>query len=650
MLATILQKKCLLPMLFLLVGGFGGSRVQARDTEYDYLIEHNYSVVATGIGPNDGDLKDLNSLRFSSAFDTNFRIFKYFDGDWIYDDAYMRSVGDLNTSILRDLDLMSYCVYKCDYYDHCNGFFYNYNDGVKKSTCIGLSYLGKFAWTQTRSVSIVKSRKHYVVDPEHSISGYIVGRQSLGSSALVYLDLNLNGVLDQGERWVNVSYDGYYLFDDLQLFSYLVNQELNQDCNQTEPVREYNHGGFVGGGSSGIGGAADGFPDVAYTYYDSGMGVVGGGIGGDPHGGTKYDLMFGPGVSIIDRIKSVQLQSVTGNNTENVLILPKNSYVIFYFTDEFLLADHVYGIHVGLFNELNNEEYGTLFVSENGEDFYYMGVFDSVDSYVSFDYEEIKKYNSGFRVIRAVKVFGNSGVGITKGVPFVHLWLNHSDAVVDTYGGYFVDLYNGNHVNHINNLNFTNVCLAIDGGGDEGSGEDDGENATTTVFTTLFPFTTTSGSTTSMTTTGVVSNVSTTTSSATTVASTDSTTVASTTTSRPLNRTEASLEESFNYMLLVYIIVPIVVVILVIALSFYLKNKNNNKNRTGSARRSIESQSGNEFNREAIARDPRVVMYRNPTYVPAPLQSFNNFTNDRTFILQPSNDPNNEPIYANSHI
>ena len=643
MLGTILQKKCLLPMLFLLVGGFGGSCVQARDTQYDYLIEHNYSVVATGIGPNDGDLKDLNSLRFSSAFDTNFRIFKYFDGDWIYDDAYMESVGELNTSVLRDLDLMSYCVYKCDYYDHCNGFFYNYNDGVKKATCIGLSYLGKFAWTQTRSVSIVKSRKHYVVDPQHSISGYIVGRQSLGSSALVYLDLNLNGVLDQGERWVNVSYDGYYLFDDLQLFSYLVNQELNEDCNQTEPIRDYNHGGFVGGGSSGIGGAANGFPDLAYTYYDSGMGVVGGGIGGDPHGGTKYDLMFGPGVSIIDRIKSVELQSVTGNNTENVLILPKNSYVVFYFTDEILLADHVYGMRVGLFNQLNNEEYGTLFVSENGEDFYYMGVFDSVDSYVSFDYEEIKKYNPDFRVIRAVKVLGNSGVGITKGVPFVHLWLNHSDAVVDTYGGYFVDLYNENHVNHINNLNFTNVCLAVDGA-DEGSGEDD-ENITSTTFTTLFPFT----STTSMTTTGVVPNVSTT-SSATTVASTDSTTVASTTTSRPLNRTEASLEESFDYMLLVYIIVPIVVVSTLIGLTFYLKNKNNKKNRTGSSRRSIESQSGNEFNRESNDVNSRITMYKNPTYVPSGMQSFNNFTNDRTFILQPSNDSNNEPIYANSHI
>ena len=315
-------------MLFLLAGGLG---VKARDTQYDYLIEHNYSVVATGIGPNDGDLKDLNSQRFSSAFDKNFRIFKYFDGDWIYDDAYMESVGELNTSILRELDLMSYCVYKCDYYDHCNGFFYNFNDGVKKHTCIGLSYLGKFAWTQTRSVSIVKSRKHYVVDPEHSISGYIVGRQSLGSSALVYLDLNLNGVLDVGERWVNVSYDGYYLFDDLHLFSYLVNQELNEDCNQTEPVRVYNHSGYLDSFDG------NGFPDLAYTYYDSGMGVVGGGISGDPHGGTKHDLMFGPGVSIIHRIKSVELQSVTGNNTENVLILPKNSYIIFYFTDEIFL-------------------------------------------------------------------------------------------------------------------------------------------------------------------------------------------------------------------------------------------------------------------------------------------------------------------------
>ena len=610
MLGTILQKKCLFPMLFLLVSRFG---VQARDTQYDYLIEHNYSVVATGIGPNDGDLKDLNSLRFSSAFDSNFRIFKYFNGDWIYDDAYMESIGELNTSILRELDLMSYCVYKCEYYDHCNGFFYNYNDGIKKSTCIGLSYLGKFAWTHTKSVSIVKSRKHYVVDLEHSISGYIVGRQSLGSSSLVYLDLNLNGVLDQGERWVNVSYDGYYLFDDLHLFSYLINQELNDDCNQTEPLRIYNKSRFSGDSWNG-----DGFPDLVHTYYDSGIGIVSGGIGGDPHGGTKYDLMFGPGVSIINRIKSVDLQSVTGNNTENVLILPKNSYAIFYFTDEFLLAEYVYGMHIGLFTELNSQEYGTLFVSENGDDFYYMGIFDSTTSYVSFDYEEIKKYNTGFRVIRAVKVLSNSGVGITKGVTFVHLWVNHSDVGLDTYGGYLVDLYNGNHmkhVNHINNLNFTNMCLALDGG-DEGSGEDD-ENVTTTVFTTLFPFTNTSISTTSMKTTILTPNVST----------TISTTTLATTTVKQ-NKNEATLEESFDYMILLYTLLPIVIVIIVLVLWFYFKNKKNKKNRTGSVRRSIESQSENEFSRDMAMTRPDMVMYKNPTYVPFPPQSFNNYTSD----------------------
>ena len=260
--------------------------------------------------------------------------------------------------------------------------------------------------------------------------------------------------------------------------------------------------------------------------------------------------------------------------------------------------------------------------------------------FVSFDYEEIKKYNSGFRVIRAVKVFSNSGIGITKGVPFVHLWINHSHATLDTYGGYFVDLYHGNH---INNLNFTNVCLALDGG-DDGSGED-GENVTSTVFTTLFPFTST---TSSMTTTSVVANATTTTTSNTTTTTNVSSTVATTTI--PENRTEAALEESFDYMILVYTLVPVVFVILLVLLGLYLKNKNNKKNRTGNSRRSIESQSGSEFNREAATRGPGMIMYKNPTYVPAGMQSFNNFTNDRRFLFEPSNDPNNEPIYANSHI
>jgi len=247
-----------------------------------------------------------------------------------------------------------------------------------------------------------------------------------------------------------------------------------------------------------------------------------------------------------------------------------------------------------------------------------MGIFDSTTSYVSFDYEEIKKYNTGFRVIRAVKVLSNSGVGITKGVTFVHLWVNHSDVGLDTYGGYLVDLYNGNHmkhVNHINNLNFTNMCLALDGG-DEGSGEDD-ENVTTTVFTTLFPFTNTSISTTSMKTTILTPNVST----------TISTTTLATTTVKQ-NKNEATLEESFDYMILLYTLLPIVIVIIVLVLWFYFKNKKNKKNRTGSVRRSIESQSENEFSRDMAMTRPDMVMYKNPTYVPFPPQSFNNYTSD----------------------
>ena len=188
-------------------------------------------------------------------------------------------------------------------------------------------------------------------------------------------------------------------------------------------------------------------------------------------------------------------------------------------------------------------------------------------------------------------------------------------------------------------MNFTNVCLAVDSG-DDGSGED-GENVTSTIFTTRFPFTSTT-STTSRTT-GVVTNVS-------TVATTVVTTISTTTTTPPQNRTEAALEESFDYMILVYTIVPVVFVILLVLLGLYLKNKNNKMNRTGNARRSIESQSGNEFNREAATRAPGMIMYKNPTYVPAGMQSFNNFTNDRRFLFEPSNDPNNEPIYANSHI
>ena len=40
----------------------------------------------------------------------------------------------------------------------------------------------------------------------------------------------------------------------------------------------------------------------------------------------------------------------------------------------------------------------------------------------------------------------------------------------------------------------------------------------------------------------------------------------------------------------------------------------------------------------------------NPTYIPLQGETFKDFTNDKRILFQPSNVPNNEPLYANSHI
>ena len=45
-----------------------------------------------------------------------------------------------------------------------------------------------------------------------------------------------------------------------------------------------------------------------------------------------------------------------------------------------------------------------------------------------------------------------------------------------------------------------------------------------------------------------------------------------------------------------------------------------------------------------------MVMYNNPTYIPLQGETFKDFTNDKRILFQPSNVPNNEPLYANSHI
>ena len=106
-----------------------------------YDIKHEYSVDGVGYDENDNKTHTFPSLRFSSALDTNFYIFKYtHDGDGLYPDSFT--------------NLLSKCLNGCHINDYCNGVYYEVVDNNSTDFCVGLSYTGKLTQIFGKSYSI----------------------------------------------------------------------------------------------------------------------------------------------------------------------------------------------------------------------------------------------------------------------------------------------------------------------------------------------------------------------------------------------------------------------------------------------------------------------------------------------------------------
>ena len=123
-----------------------GNSYNYSNTSYDSV--HHFSISGVGYGTNTSNTR---SLRFSTAFDNNFQLFKISD------------VTDTNFYFLSDIhsNILSTCLRRCYASDNCKGLFYYF---IPNNTiyCKGLSYLGVLIGTETYSFSINKVKTHYI--------------------------------------------------------------------------------------------------------------------------------------------------------------------------------------------------------------------------------------------------------------------------------------------------------------------------------------------------------------------------------------------------------------------------------------------------------------------------------------------------------
>ena len=563
------------------ISGILGSNIV--DGDYPYVVNTHYKLSAYGYGPN--YLGSRDSLRFSTAFDKNFRIYKNFFNDH----------NDANSSFYES------CIELCDSYDHCNGIFYNLGDN---SHCIGLSYLGKLSETETRSFSLTKVRIHKIHTHEHAISGFVRNQGQFDNQSHVYLDINLNGELDKEEPIYKTESDGFYEFNNLSFFNYVLRQHNSTgmtfyNCSQVFPNEDGNVIDFLNNSHQLYN---DGFPDVVIEYKDSGNGVMGGGDGGDPHGGRINDLLNNEGTSIKDTLTAISGNVILGNNTEYALILSKNSYIIVGFTSENILINNTFSLQVEILYELNSLDTLSVYVSENNEDYVYVGmVTETKNRFVLNHLSEV------ITVLRYVKLMARTGDGNVKGVPLINVFVNHTDVGLVSWAHNIYLPHNKSE--NADNVNFTNLCYIPDP-----TTTTTTPTTTTTTTTTTTPTTTTTTTTTPTTTTTTTTTTTPTTTTTTTTTTSEKEKEVKNTSQTSNNATSNNVtSNSFNLLFLIPIIAgSIIFTILMYVFIDWIRRKNekHRRQRIESAKQQLELSSRQTYN--------------NPLYVPmTPPVSFN---------------------------
>ena len=403
-----------------------------------YPIETSYMLSAEGFGSEE---YFNNSFRFSSAFDKNFLVFEI-ENTYTLDER--GSMG-----MTREQAYLDACFHECNIQPYCNGVFYRIRTNF--NLCSGLSYLGKIAQTHVRSLSYTKTRRHTIYDPKHTLYGYVLNDGEVNNYSLVFLDNNLNGLLDGNEEFIHTDIDGFYQFQNLMYNVYPVNHKLpeivtNLDtCTALQP--RYNGSFVVGDCDSVFGCHPSGFPDTVYEYFDSSRGGLDGLELGYPHGGLIDDLVRNDGVPMSNKLININITNVLGNNTKWSLILSENSHVSLGFYHDYILNNGDNSLIVYFLYEVNAEDWLRVNISENNRDWYYIGDITESNNVLQLGHvEEVS-------VVRSVRLIGASSNGRTRGFPFVSLFANHSK--IERYlNGYFIQL----SALQGNSVNFTNVC------------------------------------------------------------------------------------------------------------------------------------------------------------------------------------------------
>ena len=277
-------------------------------------------------------------------------------GDIVGND-YMFSTGNDNNYLINNtVNNTTECKWNCAYDDNCLGIFENYTGDYE---CSCLSNLGEPLETNTTVYSYIKVKHSIFKEYKHSIEGYLWDVPETNKNSTLYLDLNHNGILDEGEPNQEVMANTAFTFDNLENGMYLLKQIVPDGCYQIYPGLNGTFQHFKG----------DGFVDnvVRYIHYGHHKHSY-------AHGGFITENMVEDSGEHKEYLNK-NFSMVLGENNNTYLSFYPGYSITFSFVDESVMNNPGDDIFIDIFK--NSTVRANVSISSDDINFNLIGVLDT---------------------------------------------------------------------------------------------------------------------------------------------------------------------------------------------------------------------------------------------------------------------------------
>jgi hypothetical protein len=273
-------------------------------------------------------------------------------------DMMFSTALDSQYRINNTLDNFENCSHNCAIDKKCLGM---YEELEPEYSCSSLSNLGDPIDVNGTSNSYMKITHSNYENKEHSITGFLWDTYEIETNltSTFYLDLNHNGVWEEGEPKNETTSGSNFYFDNLAEGFYLIRQIIPENCNQIYPGLNSSFNVYKG----------NGYTDNVIRYLH--------------HGHPTHQGAHGGFVGETGDYLNKNFSFLTGNDNTTYLSLYNDYSITLNFIDESVSNRDDNDIFIDMYN--HSEIYANVSVSTNNIDYFQIGVLNTSEAYIIND-------------------------------------------------------------------------------------------------------------------------------------------------------------------------------------------------------------------------------------------------------------------------